>query len=402
MLGYDSNMKYFFILGNNPALSIAEVLTVLKPEVYNLLSQDFLLVETSLQINPANLIKRLGGIIKIGEIKKEIKKTNHQDELIKIAFQLAFHKISKVKPGKFNFGFSDYSRRFNIKDLGLKIKKEFNKKQISSRFVVSREENLSSVVVEQNKLIDRGIEIALAVLEDRILLGETLAVQAFKSLSFRDYGRPARDDKSGLLPPKLAQIMINLAQVEDRIGLIVDPFCGSGTILSEAMLMDYTNLFGFDFSFKAIQGSKENIDWIRREYDLKDVKVRLLVKNALDLSKFMKTESVSAFITEPYLGPQRGKIEFSLVIKELEYLYTKVLTEFYKTLLPGGRVVMVWPVFYGNHFINPEIFQLKRIDLLPDKIKANKVIKKHLSSRNTIIYGRKGQKVFREVVVLEK
>ena len=57
-------------------------------------------------------------------------------------------------------------------------------------------------------------------------LGQTLVVQPFKVLSKRDFGRPARDDHSGMLPPKLAQIMINLARRNDDISTktILDPF----------------------------------------------------------------------------------------------------------------------------------------------------------------------------------
>ena len=66
--------------------------------------------------------------------------------------------------------------------------------------------------------------------------GQTLAVQDFKEFSHRDFGRPARDDYSGMLPPKLAMIMLNLAQV-DKKKSILDPFCGSGSTLIAAKEM---------------------------------------------------------------------------------------------------------------------------------------------------------------------
>ena len=395
-------MKYFFILGNNTALSLAEILAVLKPKYYHLLSADFLLADIDLEIDALNLINRLGGVIKIGEVKGEIKESNFHKKSLEACFKLALLKSKGVESGKFNFGFSDYSHQFNIQNLGLKLKTEFKKRKISSRFVISREENLSSVVVEQNKLIKKGIEIVIASLNGKVFLGETLAVQPFKSLSYRDFGRPARDDKSGMLPPKLAQIMINLAELQNKDGLLLDPFCGSGTILSEAMLMDYKNVFGLDLSFKAIQDSRRNIDWIKEQYELKDIRARLAVKNVLDLSKFVKMNSVSAIITEPYLGPQRGKIEFELVIKELDALYSKALLECYKTMEPGARIVMVWPVFYGNKFINPDISTFKKVEILPERMIIKEEVRKFLSPRGSIIYGRQGQKVFREIIVLEK
>ena len=396
-------MKYFFVLGTNPALSLAELQAVLNLKNPDLIGADFLIADIAGEIVPTNLITKLGGTIKIGLIKKEIKATNKTEELLNIVSKLALEKKQACPTGKFNFGFSDYGNYyFNKKDLGIKLKKYFKDKKINSRFVVSQEKTLSSVVVTQNKLLTRGIEIVLAEKNKQIFIGETLAVQPFKDLSRRDFGRPARDDQSGMLPPKLAQIMINLAQINNPPDLIVDPFCGSGTILSEAILMEHKNIFGSDISIKAIDDTKKNISWIKELYDKQDIKMKFLVKNVLDLSKVLKTESVQAIITEPYLGPQRGQLNLAIIIKELEYLYSGALKEFKEILKSGKRVVMVWPLFYGNKAINPNISGFKIKNFLPPNLIKNEFIKKHCSSRQTIIYGRAGQKVFREIVVLEK
>ena len=168
-------------------------------------------------------------------------------------------------------------RVFNKKDYGLKLKKYFATEKISSRFVISKEKTLSSVVVTQNKLLTRGIEVVLAADGDNILIGETLAVQPFKDLSLRDYGRPVRDDLSGMLPPKLAQIMINLAQVDPEKAVIIDPFCGTGTILSEAVVLGYKNLFGSDISLKAVEDTRKNISWLKELYKIGDFKLKLLI-----------------------------------------------------------------------------------------------------------------------------
>lgn len=393
-------MKYFFVLGTNTALSVAELAAVLDLKEISLLANDFLIWETELEIKPENLIKNLGGIIKIGIIKEEMFDSN-EDKILKTLVQLAKIKKYQGSEGKFNFGFSDYGRfQFNKQNLGLKLKKYFSQESISSRFVISREKTLSSVVVTQNKLLTRGIEIILFKDGNNILIGETLAVQPFKDLSRRDYGRPARDDQSGMLPPKLAQIMINLAQVKDRDDVIVDPFCGSGTILSEAMLAGYKNLFGSDISPKAVDDSYKNISWMRELYSLSDCRVKVLVKNVINLSKFIKAKSASAIITEPFLGPQRGIINFKAVMSNLETLYSEALEQFKIVLKKGGRVVMIWPMFYGQKPITPNYDGFKMINMLPENLRYCEFIKKH--NRATIVYGRPGQKVYREIVVLEK
>ena len=393
-------MKYFFVLGTNTALSIAELAAVLDLKKTNLVASDFLIWETDMEINPETLISRLGGIIKIGIIKEEIADSDYE-KLLKAIYDIASIKKYQSREGKFNFGFSDYGKfQFNKKDLGLKLKKYFSTEKISSRFVISREKTLSSVVVAQNKLITRGIEFVLTKDENKILIGETLAVQPFKDLSRRDFGRPARDDLSGMLPPKLAQIMINLAQVRDMEALVIDPFCGSGTVLSEALLMGYKHLLGSDISVKAIDDTYKNISWIKELYNIKDVNVKVLVKSATDLSKFVKAESVEAVVCEPFLGPQRGLIDFKIVISNLEELYSKAIREFKTVLKDGGRVVMIWPLFYGQKPISPKYDGFKMINMIPENLRANQYVKKH--NRDAIVYSRPGQKVYREIVILEK
>lgn len=397
-------MKYFFVLGNNTALSVAELAAVLDLRGADLLSADFLVWKTANDINPDALIRGLGGTVKIGVVRQEIKKTDegmNKEKLSEAIWNLAAGKKASSREGKFNFGFSDYgSKPFDKRDLGSKLKKRFNDQKISSRFVTSQEKNLSSVVVAQNKLLTRGIEIVLAESPDSIMIGETLAVQPFKDLSRRDYGRPARDDLSGMLPPKLAQIMINLAGVEDYRAPIVDPFCGSGTILSEALLKGYQNIFGSDISPKAIEDTRQNVDWTKETYRIENARVKLAVKNVANLSKFIKSGSAAAIITEPYLGPQRGLIDFKTVIKNLEELYALALEEFHKVLSVSGRVVMIWPLFYGHKPISPALGGFQLVDMIPEHLRQSKFIKKN--SRPTIIYGRPGQKVYREIVVLEK
>jgi len=117
-------------------------------------------------------------------------------------------------------------------------------------------------------------------------------------------------------------------------------------------------------------------------------------------------------------------VETTKIKRELEILYSQSLKEFYKVLKPKGRVVMVWPVLLCNikhpparqageragetHntyatrdiIINPYLGGFKIINPVPKNLEDNKVIQ--LTNRNTIIYGRPGQKIGREIVVLER
>ncbi|PIR92024.1 hypothetical protein COU01_03990 [Candidatus Falkowbacteria bacterium CG10_big_fil_rev_8_21_14_0_10_44_15] len=443
-------MQYFFILGKNPTLSFAEIVAVfgLKPEQILYLGEEALIIELEQEIDAQQIIRRLGGTIKIGIINYQLRITNLAyrqagDESMSNDLMSKLMPNQKEPAGKFHFGISYYGKgKFKQeKALAMEIKKALKEKGVSSRWVTSREKTLSSVVVEQNKLTsERGVEIVIVGDGAKYWAGKTLAVQPFKELSARDYGRPGRDDYSGMLPPKLAQMMINLTtsplpcrqagltpllrkgegnhfvrvtspspyQGEGRGEVVLDPFCGSGTIITEAALMGYRNIIGCDISEKAAKDTKDNINWIAKKHLISNIQYQIFQCDVKQLSRQIKPNSIDAIVTEPYLGPSRmewNEKNISQVARELENLYGQAILEFYKALKPDGRIVMVWPIFkikggeiklaadkiLGSNF--------KIINLLAEFL-PNKIIK--LSERSTIVYGRPNQKVWREIVVLTR
>jgi tRNA G10 N-methylase Trm11 len=383
-------MKYFFALGNHPSLSVAEILAFFPENTGKMSQNGIFIMESQDKINAQKTIKALGGTIKIGEVLFGAK----NNEIPKACLDLALESAPNFS-GKFHFGFSNYANApIDTRKLGMTIKTVLKENGHSCRWVMGKEQVLSSVIVEQNYLLDKGMEMVfLRDNEGRLMVGQTLAVQPFKELSFRDYGRPTRDDESGMLPPKLAQIMINLSQNGQK-DLILDPFCGSGTILSEALLMGYKSVAGTDISPKAIADTQENVEWIKQKFNITDVEVDTKVISATDIDKYIKPKSIAAIVTEPYLGPQRGYHEVRKTIIELEQLYTKSLKAFTKIIKPHARVVMIWPVFFTTEqgkkkfiYINPQY---------PDW----KIVEDGNTQRKTWLYGREGQKVWREIVVL--
>jgi tRNA G10 N-methylase Trm11 len=69
-----------------------------------------------------------------------------------------------------------------------------------------------------------------------------------------------------MIPPKLAQVMINLARRDEadfQDKILFDPFCGSGTILMEAYLMGIKNIIGSDLSDRELfQIVNKTYNWI--------------------------------------------------------------------------------------------------------------------------------------------
>ncbi|MFA6410646.1 MAG: DNA methyltransferase [Candidatus Buchananbacteria bacterium] len=366
-------MKYVFILGRNFKLSVAEILAVLPQAKVIEETSSFLIVENE-EFDCAEILKRLGGTIKIGKIIDS-----------QISKKVTVEKLKEIKTeSKLNFAVSYYDAKPN--NLGMMIKKELKDSGISCRLVVSKDKALSSVVVTKNKCHE------FLVLGKK-WLGQTCAVQDFEDYSNRDYGRPVRDMISGSMPPKLAKIMINLAQLP--IGeTILDPFCGSGTVIQEALLLGYKAI-GSDVSDKAIRDSQKNLEWLvnNSNQPIRKSNYKILQADVKQISKAVS--QADAIVTEPYLGPAlRGneKIqEIEKIIYQLAELYDKAFVEFLKILNPGSRVVIIFPAFRtGKDILEmpilPEIKKLGYTQINKDKL----------------VYSREGQKVWRQIYIFQR
>lgn len=388
-------MQYIFILGREPELSTAEIFSLFKKLTINFdvsfYQKETLILDIAKKMNIAEVMAQLGGTIKIAEVKKQLGK------IASIDFKKIMLNLIKEKTAgkKIFFGISAYIGKFPT--LGLEIKKELANRGVKARFVSSREKVLSSVVVKTNKLLSaNGLEIIIAGDKNQIWLGQTLAIQPFAEFSERDYGRPGRDKFSGMLPPKLAKIMLNLAEINTE-AVILDPFCGSGTILTEAMLTGYANVLGSDISDKAITNAQKNIEWLK----LKNCK--LTKCNAVLLTKCFPAHSIDAIITEPFLGPplkgRETSQQIQKIVEELTQLYLAGLREFAKVIKPNGVIIMIWPVLQQRIFL-PLLEKLPTMRLRVEPL-LPMAFQRYLTSRQTLIYARPDQKVGREIVKLK-
>ncbi len=89
-------------------------------------------------------------------------------------------------------------------------------------------------------------------------MARTIWVQDIDAYTRRDMSRE-RSMKVGMMPPKLAQIMINLATKGNKTLSIWDPFCGLGTTLIEADHMGYEKLKGSDISPDMVSATTTNL-----------------------------------------------------------------------------------------------------------------------------------------------
>ena len=423
-------MTYFFILGNNPTLSIAEIINVLSGTTSRIkqTSSKVLILESKREINVESLQKQLGGTIKIGEVVCSIDLTLRSDlvnrilKLLpqgfkKVYFGFSFYNLGSTKKDK---GFQKKREQRIIRDIALEIKKELKEKSIASRWVNSSKQILSSVIVRKNKLLNQGIEIVFLIDGDKFFLGKTLTCQDFEQYSWRDFGRPARSIKNGMIPPKLGQIMVNLSLEHGfplKKEVFLDPFCGSGTILQEALLIGYENIIGTDKDKKAIINTQKNLEWlaVRFRKSLSLDRVKIFQSDISEVSKKIKPRSIETIVTEPYLGPLRFKIsDFRFMIKRLSQLYILAFKEFKKILKSDKRVVIIFPVFSaqggsasggkkGLQFL-PILEQIIEMGWqikspIPQFLLKNPEIR--VTNRNSIIYSRPDQRILREIFIFK-
>ena len=392
---------HWFVVGHEPLLSVAELFALLRPSGTELLflPPSVVRVTAPLPWSPRELARRLGGVVKIGN---ELAEQLTEDELL-----ILLTENLKTIGGKIHFGLSWYDKTENqtwqkyVERWGKHIKRELKNAGFAARYIYKNTATLSSVTVTKNALDSKGREFLIVPKETGFAVAVTEAVQPFEELSTRDYGRPGRDDKSGMLPPKLAIMLLNLATEQKTDMALLDPFCGSGTILTEALLLGFTHLVGCDVSDKAIQDSRQNCKWIQRD-KLPDTMthVTLSQTDVRDLSKKISLRSVDAIATEPFMGPPRRgnetEQELRATILTLSELYQSAFSEFKKILKPGGAVVFIFPRFlFRNSWItlSPQLIPvLKKLGFVPERL-----IPTTLLTEEYILYHRRGQLVGREI-----
>ena len=171
-----------------------------------------------------------------------------------------------LEPGKLRLGLSAYEMHVDPKQLmatGLKVKKALRAAGRSARLVPNTMPMLNSAQILHNHLTGTlGWELLFVSHEGKTYVGQSIAVQDIEAYGARDHGRPKRDARVGMLPPKLAQIIINLANPEPAT-TVLDPFCGTGVSLQESLLMGL-DAYGSDLEPRMIAYSQANLDWLKQ------------------------------------------------------------------------------------------------------------------------------------------
>src|SRR3989344_2769935 len=406
--------QYFFILGREAHLAVAELIVMLgKMNLsYNILAngREVLIVE-ALEL-PKELFAELGGMIKYGEcLFNEPAIENLKAEKF----------ISNIVGEKMMFGFSVYalgemplgvlkSIKSKLDRFAMFLKKEIKQTISRVRYVSTNDLALSSVAVLTNKLMREGGHEFVALVEGgNIIFGRTLAVQDFSEFRHRDFGRPVRDPKRGTLPPKLARVILNLVGAS-KDTVVLDPFCGDGTVLTEAIALGYKKLIGSDIDLGAVANTERNTEWCKKVYN-QNTEVPLFAADARHLADMLPPQSVGAIVAEGDLGsPLRARLtrsEAERAIESISVLYRETIKVLASLLERGGRMVLALPHYpteageFGISFtgLSFDELHLSPVDVWPKDVPKNLGRFGQLSS---YIYGREDQKVERQIFIFQK
>ncbi len=326
---------FLFVLGRTSDLSYLELTSLFGK--CSRLTRDVASVELSSNdaAHPQALLPQLGGTIKIARMLGTTASLG-ADVLTRYFLDIPDIRV---------FGVSKYG------DVGVfdpniltGIKTLLVAKGIHTRYIEAHDGDvLSSVVVAKQKVT----ELIVVSTGSDFIIGQTLAVQDVDAWSNRDYGRPFADPKSGMLPPKVARMAVNIAGEK---GTLLDPFCGMGTILGEALLVGWS-VIGSDQSEDVVEKAKKNIEFLQGTslQDRKEVPYEFFVSDATHISEHLPKESIDAIVTEPFLGStQWGDRPVKNIMKGLEKLYIGCLRDWAKVLKSKGKVVIALPQYAIN------------------------------------------------------
>lgn len=379
---------FIFQTGHGKGLARKEIESIfgdcIIEEVY-----DGFVLEADIE-DPIKTLDGMGGIVRITEVVQS--GPSHMPLNFEAWVIDALKDAFEGKSGKSRYGLSIHPKSEKILKKCL-IGSKKNLKEIvgNLRFINKDFHNLSSVQAWHEGLLkDNAIELHLFKGDKKWYLSKTLAIQNFEWYSKRDYDRPAKSAKNGMFPPKLAQILINLSGADN---LVFDPFCGSGTVLQEALLKGLKAI-GSDLSTEMVADTRTNLEWLStltdkaEDYSLFQADATRLTVNQLPAEDF-------TIVTETWLGPLMTEypspLELPKIQREIEAVYEAFFDNLRRIVKSPTTIVFTAPYHKNKadrHFL-PRLPEILRLN--------TKIVPLSEHERPSMFYERKQQVVGREI-----
>jgi tRNA G10 N-methylase Trm11 len=392
---------YIAILGRQPALGMAELEAVYGAPNTRWFSDQAAIVETD-----TFLIDHLGGTQKAGQVVAELRGDWRQVsmKIVQEYSQLWAKHEGKITLGISAYGFSGTSSR-DIQKTGIVLKQKLKNSGVSLRLIPNPEPALNTATSHHNKLGLSSNKVELLVVRNRdgkVIVAESTGTQNITAYTKRDQNRPKRDAFVGMLPPKLAQIMINLAEhgeianEQTKTLRLLDPFCGTGVVLQEAALLGY-QVYGTDLADKMIDYTRTNLEWLAQTHHI-DTHVDL---HQADARTAQWQQPIDVVACESYLGQPFSAPPSPSKLTEVRGNCNQIISEFLKNIgtqlapnTPLCVAVPAWRSSDGSFAHLPLINSLDQLGYMRHQFKNVK--------DSDLLYYRENQVVARELLVLVK
>jgi len=389
-------MLYWFNLWREFKLSIAELLSVFNnAEV--VFSWASVLILNGLTAD--DILKKANSLwwtIKIFELSLLTGEKEILDNII---------SLSKWADGKFKYSLNVFwEKSISLESLLKKSKRAFKDKQISARYFNKEDwKNLSSAGIIWNSILKKWYDLNTVDIWGIYYFGKTIWVQDIDSYSKRDYGK-SRDMDIGMLPPKLSQMMINIAWNENNS--LYDPFCGLGTVLIEWVYMGIKDIYGSDYNQDMVQATKSNLwnlKWLWKTFNFD---VELFDARDMGENNFLKKNKIEKIVTEGFLWEIMTKKNINMdriniQRRNLSKLYEKFFSWLQKIWFKWTMVISFpfWNINW-KHVYFEDVYTIlnKHAEVLP-------LFPREFSFSETrswsLLYKREKQLVWREIFKLK-
>lgn len=383
------------ILGRQPALGLAELEALYGSEQVEPLGSHAALVKLDhRQIDQS----RLGGTVKVARLLATLPGTQWDKIMAYCQKELPSH-LGRLPEGKLKLGLSTYGIAVATQQINsgaLELKKAVRATGRSVRVIPNSSTVLNSAQILHNQLTgDLGMELIFVADGQKCRLAQTVSVQDVDAYAQRDFERPKRDAFVGMLPPKLAQIMLNLglADTESAGRRVLDPFCGTGVVLQEAGLMG-CEVYGTDINERMIDYTHDNLQWLRKHKKMSNAPHL----EVADATTHAWHKPIDAVISETYLGQPLSGLpspeKLSGIINTCNQIIGKFLENLQPQLETGTRLCIAVPAWR----IGPNFRHLSLVDDLK-KMGYNRISFSWIRNQD-LLYFRPDQIVARELLVI--
>lgn len=390
--------KSLFILGRQPELGRAELESLFGANQTEVVGQQAIACSLPWDEIPFD---RLGGSIRLAESLGVFNTVEWRDiarQLIKLTRQ----QIGLLPEGKIKLGVSAFGLSVQPQQLmatGLELKKVCRKSGRSARVVPNTEPELSSAQVLHNQLdSELGLEILLIRDGNQTHVAHTKKVQDIEAYARRDQNRPKRDARVGMLPPKLAQIIVNLAsgaQTPTDKTIVLDPFCGTGVVLQEALLMGY-GAYGTDIEPRMIDYTQKNLEWLASGRPVSNFALE-----TGDATAHRWEHPFNIVACETYLGRPLNAWPDGETLQNIISTCNTVIRKFLNNIsgqLPAGtRLCLAVPAWKNPNGKNHSLPFLDHLE----EMGYNRVSFEHAGA-SELVYFRPGQIVARQLLVITR